>query len=226
MENEIFVRPYPPATPEELRALIRKYRHRSMFIRQVKTRFYGSPEGIELISSAYNWNSDVFKGKFRECGESYMNGHLVPVAALLMIYWEITDASMIAAALSHDSIEDIDWVTRVNLEIEFNARTAFIVSAVTKPNVPDGMSKKSVDYSHLNIANIEAGGVEAVILKCLADRLHNMLTLWGSYEKREWKILETEEYFLPLARKYDLPTKELELAIIEQKQKLYEMNQS
>ena len=49
----------------------------------------------------------------------------------------------------------------------------------------------------------------------------NMLTLFGTPEKKRWKIWETEQFYIPLLRKYNLPDGELRLAVKQQRERLH-----
>lgn len=211
---------HPPGTPEELRVLVKNLCYKNRFLNQVKFRFKNSPADKKLIASAYDWNAKLFSGKRRLSGGSYMNGHLVPTAVLLLEYWQVQDAELIATALTHDSLEDFpETVTRTQIAQLFSPKVARLTFGATKPPL-NGRAKNSVAYCHAVISRVEAHGRECVFLKCNADRLHNMLTLWGTPTKKRWKLWETEQYFLPLARRFQLPTEELSLAIAEQRQRL------
>jgi (p)ppGpp synthase/HD superfamily hydrolase len=211
----------PPATPEELRLLIKKVSHKDQFLNLVKVRFRSSAADRKLITNAYHWNAELFANITRLSGGSYMDGHLVPVAVLLLEYWLVLDAEMIAAALSHDSLEDFPGVvSRQLITKQQTPEVSRLVFGVTKPPLK-GRSKNSVAYSHAIISRVEAYGRDCVFLKCDADRLHNMLTLWGAPVKKRWKLWETEQYFLPLAKRFNLPTAELSMAIAEQRNRLH-----
>ena len=217
----MFTRPYPPATPEELRALVKKCSYKSRFLQLVDHHFKHSSVDRKLIADSYEWNAKLFAGKRRLSGGSFMNGHLVPVAVLVLEYWQVQDAELVAAALSHDSQEDFpETVTRKLVAEIHTPRTARIVHGMTKPPLK-GRAKNSVAFSQAIISRVAAHGVECVFLKCCADRPHNMITLWGTTAKKRWKLWETEQYFVPLARKFALPTEELSLAIADQRRRLH-----
>jgi (p)ppGpp synthase/HD superfamily hydrolase len=212
---------YPPATPEELRALIGKFSQKDQFLKQVRNRFKSSPADKKLIRNAFIFTAELFAGERRRSGGPYMEGHLVPVAVLVMEYWLWLDAELVAAALSHDSLEDFPRIVNRSFIAQHQTpEVSRLVFGVSKPPLK-GRSKNSVAYSHAVISRVEAYGFECVFLKCDADRLHNMLTLWGTPAKKRWKIWETEQYFLPLAKRLNLPTGELELAIAEQRRRLH-----
>jgi (p)ppGpp synthase/HD superfamily hydrolase len=184
-------------------------------------RFKSSAADRKLITKSYHWNADLFADKRRLSGDSFMDGHLVPVAILMLEYWLVHDAEILAAALSHDSLEDFpEDVTRIMIADMQSPGAGRLVFGMTKPPLK-GRAKNSVAYSHAVISRVEAHGPTCVFLKCNADRLHNMLTLWGTPAKKRWKIWETEQYLVPLARRFQIPTDELELAIAEQKRRLH-----
>jgi (p)ppGpp synthase/HD superfamily hydrolase len=154
-------------------------------------------------------------------GGSFMNQHLVPVAILGMEYHEIEDPHQIVAYLSHDAIEDFrKYIFRYTVAATFGEKAARLVWGATKPRRTI-LAKRSVEYLKSVVAQVETGGEECVFMKCNADRLHNMITLWGTPAKKSWKIWETEQLYVPLARKYGFPVGELQLAIKEQRQLLH-----
>jgi len=215
----MFTSTQPPGTPEELRALIKKFCRKDRFLNQVRFRFRSNADR-KLIVDAFHWNAKIFANERRLSGGSYMNGHLVPVAILMLEYWMVQDAEILAAALSHDSLEDFPQeVTRTLIARKQSKEVARLVYGMTKP--PQKGEVKTAADSHAVISRVEAHGYNCVFLKCNADRLHNMLTLWGTPTKKRWKIRETERYILPLARRFQIPTDELELAIADQRQRLH-----
>jgi (p)ppGpp synthase/HD superfamily hydrolase len=94
----------------------------------------------------------------------------------------------------------------------FTPGAAFIVQGVTKPE-ENGLDKRSREYSVKVVEKVKQFGQDCVELKCDADRLHNMITLWGSIEKKKYKIWETEQYFLPMAKEFGFESAELRRAI-------------
>lgn len=89
---------------------------------------------------------------------------------------------------------------------EFNEDVARLVASVTKRQRRPGEDKHQ--YEAEVFAQVRAGGIRAIIIK-LADRLHNVLTPWGSVSKQENKIRETLRYVLPLAVEVGVLWKEI-----------------
>ena len=132
------------------------------------------------------------------------------MAVILLSYLGIRDANLIAAALLHDIIEDIKGWTKLRVARELNVDVANLVDAVTKPDrEPYGANEHK--FEKATFAKVRTGGHRAVVLK-LADRLHNMITLWGSPEKKRLKTLETLRYVLPLAVEQNILWQELTVA--------------
>ncbi len=209
------IRPSPPSSPEELRALIKKYSSKKAFLNRVRFHNPNDPKGIALVVKAYEFNSKLFRGQRRKSGGSFLKGHLVPTAVLAMEKWGITSPVYIAALLSHDSIEDFRHITRRILSEVLHPQVGYIACGLTKPPL-NGLDPGSHEYAVAVFSKVEHYGITCLILKILCDRLHNMLTLWGTPKKKLAKIRETKNYVLPLAHKYGLPTEELEDAIREQ----------
>lgn len=149
-----------------------------------------------LIERAYDAGAKAHKGQKRENGDDYFVGHCVHVAEHILELG--MDATLVAAALLHDTIEDTK-VTAADLEKEFGAEIA---------NLVEGVSKLGKIKYHGNERHVEslrkffisvAQDVRVVILK-LADRWHNLETLeFLSIEKQHRIALESIMIHAPLA---------------------------
>lgn len=195
---------------------------RGIFIQYIdRVAFFGiigrffpkfSPE-YKLIGDAYDTALKEFEGKYRESGELYFE-HLRCVALILLVYLRVRDANAIAAALLHDIMEDIPGWDQDRLALRFNAEISRLVFWVSKPDLRlygGNKEARNRDYHHkLSIAP------RLAILIKLADRLHNVMTLWASTkDKRQRKVRETQDFYLPLAEAHTVLIHELELAIQE-----------
>ncbi len=159
---------------------------------------YLNEEEIKRVDKAYLFAKEKHEGQKRQSGEDYII-HPVNVAYILS---EIkADCDTICAALLHDTIEDCD-VLEEEIEELFNKETASLVDSITKIN----RLNLSADSDALieNQKKILIGmtkDVRAIILK-LADRLHNMRTIWALSEKSQKKnAKETLDILTPIAHR-------------------------
>lgn len=113
--------------------------------------------------------------------EPYIN-HLLEVAHLLSVVG-VTDPEVLAAAVLHDSVEDVG-VTLAEITERFGARVADIVREVT-----DDEGLPSSERKRLEVENAPSASVAAQTIK-VADKLSNVLGIvvtppagW-SYERK------------------------------------------
>lgn len=199
---------------DELKRVILKHRRQREFFRLI-ARHFGGHGTVEyrLIKKAYGLAHKEFFQVRRHDGDRYFY-HKVAVAVIILEYLKIVEVNMIVAALLHDIIEDIPRWVEERLARRFNKDVAHLVASVTKPDQkPYGINLHK--FEKATFAKVRAGGHRAIIIK-LADRLHNMITLWGTREKKLAKTLETLRYVLPLAVEIDVLWQELTLACAEQ----------
>lgn len=195
-----------------VRKMISEYPDRVCFFAVVATFYPPTSKEYRFIQKAYNTAKEAFREENRDSGVRYFE-HLRAVALIVMVYLRVRDYRIIAAALLHDIIEDIPEWDFGRLRLEFGKDVAELVWWVTKPPVRDGESKLERNAKfHVNLSR---GPRKAIIVK-LADRLHNVITLWDcAEEKRRRKIQETIDFFFPLAEKHIILIHELESAIQE-----------
>ena len=193
---------------DELKQVIFEHRHRRNFFRLVVRSFKEDSDEFKLIVKAYFVARDQFFTVRRRDGTRYFY-HKVAVAVIILAYLGIKDANLIVAALLHDLIEDRKGWTKRRIERMFNTDVAALVDAVTKPDRK--LYGSDHKFETATFAKVRIAGYRAIVLK-LADRLHNMITLWGTTEKKLLKTEETIDYVLPLARKVNRLWKELLLA--------------
>ena len=162
-----------------------------------KFRVYNNnPEDIDLINRAYDYAYKKHFGVKRISGDDYIT-HPLNVA---MILTDINaDADCMAAALLHDTIEDTDS-TKEEIEKLFGKEVALLVDGVTKINrlhFSNAGEQMAANQRKILVGLSE--DVRVIIIK-LADRLHNMRTLYVMPDERQKKkSRETLEILTPVA---------------------------
>ena len=162
-----------------------------------KIKFYIKNEKEqEMIQQAYLFAKEKHEGQFRKSGEAYI-AHPLNVAYILTGVY--ADSESITAALLHDTLEDCDC-DESEIEELFGKNVLKLVQGVTKLGRLHFSTENEylVEYYKKIIVGMSED-VRVIIIK-LADRLHNMRTLWAlPKEKQKAKAKETLEIFAPLA---------------------------
>ena len=173
-----------------------------------------STEDKKLIRLAFNTAVDAHKNQRRRSGEAYI---FHPIAVAKIVASEIgLDATSIAAALLHDTVEDTAY-TLNDIERLFGNTVAKIVHGLTKIS----HLKKDTDIS-LQAENFRKmlltlnDDIRVIIIK-IADRLHNMQTMDAMPEYKQVKIAsETLYIYAPLAHRigmYNIKTELEDLSL-------------
>lgn len=173
-----------------------------------------SAEDKKLIRLAFNTAVDAHKTQRRKSGEAYI---FHPIAVAKIVASEIgLDATSIAAALLHDTVEDTEY-TLDDIERLFGNTVAKIVHGLTKIS----HLKKDKDVS-LQAENFRKmlltlnDDIRVIIIK-IADRLHNMQTMDAMPEYKQVKIAsETLYIYAPLAHRigmYNIKTELEDLSL-------------
>lgn len=155
-----------------------------------------SEEELDKIRKAYDFAALKHEGQYRASGEAYIYH---PLCTAIILTTVSADCDTICAGLMHDVIEDCD-VSKSEIEELFGKEVAKLV---------DGVSKISkMHFSTENEALIEyykkiivgmSEDVRVIIIK-LADRLHNMRTLWAlPVDRQKVKAKEVLEILAPIA---------------------------
>lgn len=159
---------------------------------------YLSPEDQELVARAYAFAAKAHFGQQRLSGEDYVQ-HPVAVAKILS---EMEgDAPTLAAALLHDVVED----TNIKLEqirAEFGPEIVKLVDGVTKLSRIEFRSRVEEQVSNLRKMFLAMAEDWRVVVIRLADRLHNLRTLYALPPDRQKRTAEeTLEIYAPLAHR-------------------------
>jgi GTP pyrophosphokinase len=157
-----------------------------------------APPDRELVSKAYARAASAHTGQRRLSGEEYVN-HPLEVASILADLR--LDASTLAAALLHDTVEDTE-LTMEEVSREFGPDVAHLVEGVTKLSRISFRSDQQLHAENIRkMLMAMADDIRVVLIK-LADRLHNMRTLDVLPEVKRKRISrETLDIYAPLAHR-------------------------
>lgn len=153
---------------------------------------------LEVIKKAYEFANKIHTGEKRRTGEDYIIHPLNVAYILTRIH---SDYETLSAGLLHDVIKTDDVEESV-LEKEFGTNIAKLVKEVTKINKLSfsADSVYQINYYKKILVGL-CEDVRVIIIK-LADRLHNMKTLWAiPEEKQKEKAKETLEILAPIAHR-------------------------
>lgn len=153
-------------------------------------------EKLQFIEKAYLFARDKHAGQYRKSGEEYIIHPLNVALILTSIY---ADYETIAAGFLHDVLEDCDCNEEEMISL-FGDEVTKLVQGVTKLSKIHFSTENEylIDYYKKIIVGMSED-VRVIIVK-LADRLHNMRTLWAiPVEKQKIKAKEALEILAPIA---------------------------
>ena len=162
--------------------------------KRIKTYIEDKKE-LELVKRAYEFARDKHEGQYRKTGEPYITHPLSVAMILTEIY---ADAETLSAGLMHDVLEDCDC-TEEEMEKEFGKSITRIVQGVTKLSRINFSTENDylIEYYKKIIVGMSED-VRVIIVK-LADRLHNLRTLWAlPKEKQKEKAHEALDILAPI----------------------------
>jgi GTP pyrophosphokinase len=152
-----------------------------------------NPKG--LVARAFDFAQKVHSDQRRKTGEPYFK-HVLETAETLK-NWKLDEVT-VAAGLLHDSIEDAG-VSLDTLRAEFGEEVSFIVDGVSKISRVKYRGVKSKAENMRKLILALAQDLRVIFVR-LADRLHNMRTLFALPTQKQKRIaLETLEIYAPLA---------------------------
>jgi guanosine-3',5'-bis(diphosphate) 3'-pyrophosphohydrolase len=167
-----------------------------------KARVYLPPEKLTVVEDAYRFASEKHAGQVRLSGEPFMEH---PLQTAIILAELQLDASSLAAALLHDTLEDCG-VPVEDIETRFGAEIAKLVDGTTK------LGKVSLSASGTKSGEVQAENLRKMLVAMaedlrvvfikLADRLHNMRTL--DYLPKDRQLVnaqETMDIYAPLAHR-------------------------
>lgn len=174
----------------------------------IKLKKYLNDEEIGIITKAYLFTFEAYFGMKRLTGDDYI---LHPLNVAYILSSINADYQTIVASLLHDIME-YDKTTYEEIENKFGLEIAKLVEGVTKINkLSFSGDNEQVIANHRKILVGLSEDVRVIIIK-LADRLHNMRTLWAIPEERQKrKAKETLDILTPIAHRLGMSSIKSEL---------------
>lgn len=144
--------------------------------------------GLVLLLKAASFAAQKHKNQRRKDVDAspYIN-HPLSLAHILASEGGVSNPTVLAAALLHDTVEDTD-TTFEELEMEFGSEVASIVAEVT-----DDKSLEKAERKRLQIVKSSAKSHSAKLVK-LADKISNLHDIANS-PPADWSSDRRREYF-------------------------------
>ncbi|MCC3751725.1 MAG: bifunctional GTP diphosphokinase/guanosine-3',5'-bis pyrophosphate 3'-pyrophosphohydrolase [Halorhodospira halophila] len=169
---------------------------------------YLEPHQIEQVREAYRFSAAAHEGQRRRSGEPYITH---PIAVARILAEMRLDAEAVVAALLHDVIEDTP-TAKEGIAERFGEQVAELVDGVSKLGAIDFQSKEEAQAESFRKMILAMAQDIRVILIKLADRLHNMRTIWIMRpEKRRRIARETLDIYAPIAQRLGINSLRTEL---------------
>ena len=159
--------------------------------------------GEEIFWEALDFAVEAHADQWRRSGDAYIL-HPCSVAKILAEEMDITNPEILAAALLHDTVEDVEEVTAEMVGKKFGSYVQAIVEGCTKVTHLSGDRQMDSQTTHRKIFTGAALRPEVMLVK-LADRLHNLRTLHAMPKAKRQRIAdETIDIYAPLATVFGL----------------------
>src|SRR5512143_1430770 len=168
--------------------------------RQLYAAILAEHPGADLdgVGKAFDLAVIAHEGQPRATGEPYVTH---PIAAAQMLAELGLDPVAIQAALLHDVPEDTEY-SLTDVEERFGSEVAQLVDGVTKLSKFSTHSHEQQQAENIRKMLLAMAQDIRVVLIKLADRLHNMRTLYGLPLEKQLRIArQTMEIYAPLAER-------------------------
>jgi guanosine-3',5'-bis(diphosphate) 3'-pyrophosphohydrolase len=153
---------------------------------------------LEPVGRAFDLAVIAHEGQPRATGEPYVTH---PIASAQLLAELGLDPVAIQAALLHDVPEDTEYGL-TDVEERFGAEVAQLVDGVTKLSKFSTHSHEQQQAENIRKMLLAMAQDIRVVLIKLADRLHNMRTLYGLPSEKQVRIArQTMEIYAPLAER-------------------------
>ncbi len=164
----------------------------------IKLSDYLGPDEVEQVKKAYEMACEAHSGQFRSSGDPYVS-HPIAVANILSSFR--MDEDSLSAAMLHDVMED-SGIPKSLIEEKFNKDVANLVDGVSKLDklkISTQNEAQAENFQKMFLAM--AKDIRVIVVK-LADRLHNMRTLFHLDREKQIRIAkETLEIYSPIAHR-------------------------
>lgn len=159
---------------------------------------YLTNDEIDKLKSAYDYAEELHKNQKRLTGDPYIK-HLLNVVHILITL--NADSDTLIAGMLHDAIS-IGGIKEEDIKEKFGDDVAMLVSGVTQINrLNYNGTNETAIANHRKILVGLTKDVRVIFIK-LADRLHNMRTIYMlSDEKKKENAKETLEILTPIAHR-------------------------
>jgi GTP pyrophosphokinase len=158
----------------------------------------GNGPETSVFWDALEFAFEAHGDQWRRSGDPYIM-HPCSVARILAEELDVHNAEILASALLHDTVEDVEYVTAEVIRKKFGPTVEAIVEGCTKVTHYSGDKQTFKKLVHRKIFTGAAARPEVLIVK-LADRLHNLRTLASMPRHKRQKIAdETLDIYAPLA---------------------------
>jgi len=153
---------------------------------------------LKPTDRAFDLAVEAHTGEKRATGEAYVTH---PIASAQIVADLGIDPVAVVAALLHDVPEDTEY-SLTDIEEQFGAEVAQLVDGVTKLSRFSTHSHEQQQAENIRKMFLAMAEDIRVVLIKLADRLHNMRTLYGLPSEKQQRIArQTMEIYAPLAER-------------------------
>jgi GTP pyrophosphokinase len=150
------------------------------------------------IEQAFDLAVEAHEGQRRATGEPYVTH---PIASAQITAELGIDPVAVTAALLHDVPEDTEY-SLTDIDDRFGPEVARLVDGVTKLSKFSTHSHEQQQAENIRKMLLAMAEDIRVVLIKLADRLHNMRTLYGLPSEKQLRIArQTQEIYAPLAER-------------------------
>ena len=151
-----------------------------------------------MLRRAFDFADQAHRGQTRVTGEPYITH---PLASAQILADLGIDPVAVTAAILHDVPEDSD-LTLNDIEEQFGPEVAQLVDGVTKLSRFSTHTHEEQQAENIRKMFLAMADDIRVVLIKLADRLHNMRTLYALPEDKQQRIArQTLEIYAPLAER-------------------------